>query len=101
MIHGFIIMFAKYYNNCKERNRRWIFDLNYSRIYPNKKYKVIYVTSIPGMYSINHGKLDIASINNEQLLNNLESGSNTSIRITNPIRNFHYTISFGSDIHVI
>ena len=53
------------------------------------------------MYSINHGKLDIASINNEQLLNNLESGSNTSIRITNPIRNFHYTISFGSDIHVI
>lgn len=77
---------------------RWIFDLNYSRIYPNKKYKVIYVMSIPGMYPIKNGKLDIASINDEQLLNNLESGSSTSIRITNPIRNFHYTISFESDI---
>ncbi len=77
---------------------RWIFDFNYSRIYPNKKYKVIYVMSIPGMYPIKNGKLDITSINDEQLLNNLESGSSTSIRITNPIRNFHYTISFESDI---
>ena len=77
---------------------RWEFKFNYSRICPNKKYKVIYVMSIPGMYHIKDGKLDIDSINDEQLLNNLESGNSTSIRIKNPIRNFYYTISFESDI---
>lgn len=77
---------------------RWEFKFNYSRICPNKKYKVIYVMSIPGMYPIKDGKLDIDSINDEQLLNNLESGNSTSIRIKNPIRNFYYTISFESDI---
>lgn len=77
---------------------RWEFKFNYSRIYPNKKYKIIYVMSIPGMYPIKDGKLDIKSINDEQLLNNLESGNSTSIKIKNPIRNFYYTISFESDI---
>lgn len=45
--------------------------------------------------------MDINSINDEQLLNNLESGNSTSIRIKNPknpIKNFYYTISFESDI---
>lgn len=77
---------------------RWEFGFNYSRIYPNRKYKVIYVMSIPGMYPIKNGKLDINSINDEQLLNDLEFGNSTSIRIKNPIRNFYYTISFESDI---
>lgn len=77
---------------------RWEFRFNYSRICPNRKYKVIYVMSIPGMYPIKDGKLDINSINDEQLLNDLESGNSTSIRIKNPIRNFYYTISFESDI---
>ncbi len=77
---------------------RWFFKFNYSRIYPNKKYKVVYVMSIPGMYPVKDGKLDISSINDEQLLSDLEVGNSTSIRITNPIRNFYYTISFESDI---
>ena len=77
---------------------RWVFRFNYSRICPNRKYKVIYVMSIPGMYPIKDGKLDINAINDEQLLNDLESGNSTSIRINNPIRNFYYTISFESDI---
>ena len=77
---------------------KWIFKFNYSRIYPNRKYKVVYVMSIPGMYPIKNGKLDISSINDEQLLNDLESGNATSIKIKNPIRNFYYTISFESDI---
>ena len=77
---------------------RWEFRFNYSRICPNKKYKIIYVMSIPGMYPIKDGKLDKNSINDEQLLNDLESGNSTSIRIKNPIRNFYYTISFESDI---
>lgn len=77
---------------------RWFFKFNYSRIYPNKKYKVVYVMSIPGMYPVKDGKLDISSINDEQLLSDLEVGNSTGIRITNPIRNFYYTISFESDI---
>ena len=54
--------------------------------------------SIPGKYPIKNGKLDISSINDEQLLNDLESGNATSIKIKNPIRNFYYTISFEGDI---
>lgn len=77
---------------------RWEFRFNYSRICPHRKYKVIYVMSIPGMYPIKESKLDITSINDEQLLSDLEVGNSTSIRITNPIRNFYYTISFESDI---
>ena len=50
------------------------------------------------MYPIKDGTLDKDSINDEQLLNDLESGNSTSIRIKNPIRNFYYTISFESDI---
>lgn len=77
---------------------RWEFRFNYSRIQPHKKYKIVYVMSIPGMFPIKDGKLDIDSINDEQLLNDLESGNSTSLRIKNPIRNFYYTISFESDI---
>lgn len=77
---------------------RWVFNFNYSRINPHKKYKVVYVMSIPGMYPINDGKIDLSTINDENLLNDLEQGNNTSIRITNPIRNFYYTISFEDGI---
>ncbi|MBE5926843.1 MAG: hypothetical protein E7270_07775 [Lachnospiraceae bacterium] len=77
---------------------RWVFEFNYSRIKPNKKYKVVYVMSIPCMYPINNGKLCVDSINDERLLNDLEQGNSTSIRITNPIRNFCYTLSFEDGI---
>lgn len=77
---------------------RWEFEFNYSRICPNRKYKVIYVMSIPAMYPIKEGRLDRNSINDEQLLSDLESGNSTSIRINNPIRNFYYTVSFESGI---
>lgn len=77
---------------------RWLFQFNYSRIDPNKKYKVVYVMSIPGMYPIKNGKIDIDAINDKNLLNNLEIGNSTSIRIKNPIKNFYYTISFENGI---
>lgn len=86
--------------SLKNNNKvlRWIFKFNYSRIYPNKKYKVVYVMSVPDMYPIKNGKINVESINDENLLNDLELGNSTSIRIANPIRNFYYTISFEDGI---
>lgn len=77
---------------------RWIFNFNYSKIKPNKKYKVVYVMSIPCMYPIENGKLCIDSINDKQLLSDLGQGNSTSMKISNPIRNFRYTISFENGI---
>lgn len=81
-----------------EKILKWVIKFNYSRIKPFKKYKIIYVMSIPGMYPINNGVLDTNSINDKNLLEDIDIENSTSISIVNKIKNFRYTISFESGI---
>lgn len=83
-------------NNDKEI--RWIYKFNSSRIKPGKKYRIVYVMSIPGMFPILDGEIDSASINDPNLLNDGECKSSSSIEITHKIKKLIYTVSFENGI---
>lgn len=86
-------------NNNKEL--RWIFRFNYSRIKENKPYHVVYIMSIPDMFPITDGKLDIESANDINLQINEENKISSSMQIRNRINNFKYTVSFDSNVELI
>lgn len=79
-------------NNTKEL--RWVFNFNRSKIKLNTPYHVVYILSVPNMYPIKNGLLDISSINDE----NSKNSSSTSIEIENAVEHLTYTVSFASGI---
>lgn len=83
-------------NDFKEL--RWTFHFNYSRIKVNKVYHVVYILSIPEMFPISNGKIDYESINDINFLE--DENSSSSMRITNKIDEFRYTISFEDGIEL-
>lgn len=88
--------------NLKKDNKelRWIFHFNYSRIQNKRKYHVVYVMSIPGMFPITNGKLDLQSANDYNIIENTEIGNCSSMKIRNMINEFKYTVSFENGIEV-
>lgn len=85
-------------NNNKEL--RWIFRFNYSRIRENRPYHVVYIMSIPDMFPITDGKLDLDSANDINLQANEENEISSSIQILNRMNNFKYTVSFDSKVEL-
>lgn len=81
-----------------DKELRWVFHFNYSRIKENKPYHVVYIMSIPDMFPITGGKLDLSCANDVNLTLNKDIGSNSSMRIRNRIKNFRYTVSFDTRI---
>lgn len=83
-----------------EKELRWVFHFNYSRIKTNKPYHVVYVLSIPGMFPISDGKLDYDSINDINLKDDESYGSSSSMEIRNKIDHFKYTVSFANGVEL-
>lgn len=83
-------------NNDKEL--RWVFSFNYSRIKKNQPYHIVYIISIPGMFPLTDGKLDLSVANDINLVQNPDIGNSSSMKITNRIENFTYTVSFFNGI---
>lgn len=77
---------------------RWIICFNHSRIKLNKIYHIVYVLSIPEMFPIIDGKIDYESINDLNMLNDDDCGSNSSMEVLNRIDKFKYTVSFENGI---
>lgn len=83
-----------------DKEFRWIFRFNYSRIKENKPYHVVYIMSIPDMFPITDGKLDLDSANDINLQANEENDMNSSMQVLNRINNFKYTVSFDTKVEL-
>lgn len=73
---------------------RWVFEINRSKIKDNRKHKISYAISVPGLYPIDKGMF-ISELANEPESNGKAS---TSIHVEHYINKISYILSFEDGI---
>lgn len=78
----------------KDKELRWYFRINGSKLTEGKKYQITYVISVEGLYPIEEGTFN-QEISNDP---NSEEGSSSGMEIAQDIKNFKYVVSFKEGI---
>ena len=83
-----------YEQEDNNKELKWRFKFNKSKIEFHKPYRIVYIISIPGMFPIKNGKLDFSEIVEEKF----DGYSHSSIATRTPTERLTYTMSFYNSI---
>lgn len=80
-------------NNPKEL--QWIFKLNSNKLTPNSVYRILYVISVPGMYPMSNGFIDVS-----KMPQNIPKSFYTQMKISHLAKKVTYILNLDSGIHI-